>query len=96
MMAIPADAQHPRNAERFMNYLLRPEIMAGISSYVRYFNAVPASKPLASREVRNNPNIFIPDELLRKMFLMKPLPPEISAEIGRIWERVRSEGKASQ
>ena len=96
MMAIPADAQHPRNAERFMNYLLRPEIMAGISSYVRYFNAVPASKPLASREVRNNPNIFIPDELLRKMFLMKPVPPEISAEIGRIWERVRSEGKASQ
>ena len=82
MMAIPADAQHPRNAERF--------------SYVRYFNAVPASKPLASREVRNNPNIFIPDELLRKMFLMKPVPPEISAEIGRIWERVRSEGKASQ
>ena len=70
--------------------------MAGLSSYVRYFNALPPSKPLASREVRNNPNIFIPDELLRKMFLMKPLPPEISAEIGRIWERVKSEGKASQ
>ena len=96
MMAIPADAQHPRNAERFMNYLLRPEIMAGISSYVRYFNAVPASKPLASREVRNNPSIFLPDELLKKMFLMKPVPPEISAEIGRIWEKVRPEAKATE
>ena len=96
MMAIPADAKHPRNAERFMNYILRPEIMASISSYVRYFNAVPASKPLASREVRNNPSIFLPDELLKKMFLMKPVPPEISAEIGRIWEKVRPEAKATE
>ena len=90
MMTIPADAAHPKNAERFMNYLLRPEIMASISSYVRYFNPVPASRPLASREVRNNPNIFLPDELLAKMFLMTPLPPEFSGKVGKIWEEIKS------
>ena len=90
MMAIPADADRPKNAERFINYLLRPEIMASISSYVSYFNAVPASKPLASREVRNNPNIFLPDELLAKMFLMTPLPPEFSEKVGKIWEEIKS------
>ena len=90
MMTIPADAAHPKNAERFMNYLLRPEIMASISSYVRYFNPVPASRPLASREVRNNPNIFLPDEFLAKMFLMTPLPPEFSGKVGKIWEEIKS------
>ncbi len=90
MMTIPADAKHPKNAQKFMNYILRPEIMASISSYVRYFNAVPASKPLASREVRNNPNIFLPDELLAKMFLMTPLPPEFSEKVGKIWEEIKS------
>ena len=54
------------------------------------FNAVPASKPLASREVRNNPNIFLPDELLAKMFLMTPLPPEFSEKVGKIWEEIKS------
>ncbi len=96
MMTIPRDAAHPGNAEKFMNYLLRPEIMASISSYVRYFNAVPASKPLASREVRNNPNIFLPDELLKKMFLMKPLPPETSAELGRMWERIKGPSEKAE
>ena len=90
MMTIPADAKHPKNAQKFMNYILRPEIMASISSYVRYFNAVPASKPLASREVRNNPSIFLPDELLAKMFLMTPLPPEFSEKVGKIWEEIKS------
>ena len=96
MMAIPADARHPRNAEKFMNYLLRPEIMASISSYVHYFNAVPESRRLVSSEVRDNPNIFLPDELLRKMFLMGPLPPETSAELGRIWKRISSAGGAPE
>ncbi len=90
MMAIPADARHPRNAEKFMNYLLRPEIMASISSYVHYFNAVPESRRLVSSEVRDNPNIFLPDELLRKMFLMGPLPPEFSEKVGKIWEEIKS------
>ena len=90
MMTIPADADHPENAEKFMNYLLRPEVMASISSYVHYFNAVPASKPLVDKETSENPNIFLPDELLSKMFMVKPMPPKITKEINKIWTKIKS------
>jgi putrescine transport system substrate-binding protein len=41
MLAIPADAPNPEAAHAFINFLLRPEIMAGITNHVRYPNAVP-------------------------------------------------------
>ena len=33
---IPADAPHPDNAHLFLNYLLRPEVIAAISNETRY------------------------------------------------------------
>ena len=41
MMAIPADAQNVESAYAFINYLLEPEVMAKISNFVTYPNAVP-------------------------------------------------------
>ena len=43
MMAMPTDAPNPDNAYTFLNYLLEPEVMAKISNFVTYPNAVPAS-----------------------------------------------------
>ena len=43
MMAMPTDAPDADNAYAFMNYLLQPEVMAKISNFVTYPNAVPAS-----------------------------------------------------
>ncbi len=47
---IPADAPHPGNAHLFLNYLLRPEVIAAISNETRYAapnprrDAVPAAR----------------------------------------------------
>ena len=38
MMAIPKDAPHPDNALAFIDYMLRPEIIAAISNTVAYAN----------------------------------------------------------
>ena len=46
MMAMPKDAKNSDSAYAFMNYLLKPEVMAGISSYVSYANVVKDSQPL--------------------------------------------------
>lgn len=91
MMAIPKDAEHPDNAHKFLNFILRPEIMAKISSYVAYANAVTPSIPLVKPEVRDNPNIFLTPEKKKKIFLMKVLPQKVTKEINKIWNRVKSE-----
>lgn len=90
MMAIPKDADHPDNAHKFLDFIMRPEIMAKISSYTSYASGNKASVPFVSEKVRNNPNIYIPEEKMHKMYLMKVLPQKVNKEINKIWTRIKS------
>jgi putrescine transport system substrate-binding protein len=48
VLVIPADAPHPDNAHRFIDFLLRPEVIAAISNETRYANPVKTARPLGS------------------------------------------------
>jgi putrescine transport system substrate-binding protein len=90
MMAIPKDAKNLDSAYKFMNYLLEPKVMAGISSYVSYGNAVKTSKDLIEESVRNNPGIYPPAELQKKIFPLEPLTPEVSRQYTDMWSAMKS------
>lgn len=90
MMAIPADAEHTENALLFINYLMRPDVIAKISSYTSYASGNKASVPFVDEKVRNNPNIYIPESQMPKMFLQVVLPQKVNREINKIWTRVRT------
>ncbi len=90
MMAIPKDAKNVDNAYAFINYLPKPEVMAGISSYVSYANAVKPSTPLVEESVRNNPNIYPPEEIRKKIFPLEPLTPEVSRQYTDMWSSMKS------
>ena len=86
---IPADAPHPGNAHLFLNYLLRPEVIAAISNETRYAAANAKAIPLVLPEVRNDPAVYPPDELrltLREGASAQPergtpeIPPVVSRE----------------
>src|SRR3712207_7071782 len=68
MLAVPADAPNPDAAHAFINFLLQPEVMAGITNKVRFPNAVPASRPLLEPSVRDDPSIYPPAEVLANAF----------------------------
>lgn len=61
-MAIPKDAKHPNNAHLFINYILRPEVHAGITNATKYANPNKASTPLVSGEIRNDRSLFLAAE----------------------------------
>ena len=52
MVAMPADAPDEKAAYSFMNYLLRPDVMAGISNYVHYANGNQQADALVSPEIK--------------------------------------------
>jgi putrescine transport system substrate-binding protein len=60
-MAIPADAKHPDNAHKFINYILRPEVHAGLTNAVTYANPNKASIAFVNPEIKNNKTIFLSD-----------------------------------
>ena len=88
MMAIPTDAQNVENAYAFINYLLEPEVMAKISNFVTYPNAVPASLPLIEEEVKGDPNLFPTAEMRRKLFVVTPFDQKVQRAVTRLWTRI--------
>ena len=90
VMAIPADAKHPENAHLLIDYLMRPEVIAQITDYVGYANAVPASLPLLDEEVRNDQGIFPPKEVLERLVAPTELAPAAQRARTRAWTRVKA------
>ena len=66
-MVIPADAKHVDNAHKFINYILRPEVHAGLTNAVTYANPNKAATEFVDEEVRNNKTIFLPAEDVKKL-----------------------------
>jgi putrescine transport system substrate-binding protein len=66
-MAIPADAKHPENAHKFINYILRPQVHAGLTNAVTYANPNKAATQYVDPEIRNNKSIYLPDDVVSKM-----------------------------
>lgn len=83
-MAIPADAAHPNNAHLFMNYILRPEVHAGLSNKVFYGNINLASIPFVDKELAQNKSVFLNEADKKKM----QLSTAVDAETRRVRTRV--------
>ncbi len=88
MMVIPADAPHPEAAEAFINFVLQPAVMAGISNTVFYANAVPASKPLLRPALADNPNVFPTPAMAAKLFPGSKVGARYERERTRAWTSV--------
>ncbi|MCE2971507.1 MAG: polyamine ABC transporter substrate-binding protein [Burkholderiales bacterium] len=83
-MAIPADAVNVENAYKFINYILRPEVQAGIVNNVPFANPVRAADKLIKPEVSGNPAVFLrPDDLAK----MTP-PDAVNSDIRRLRTRL--------
>jgi len=90
MLAIPKDATHVENAHAFINFLLRPEIMADITNFVWYPNAVPDSKPMIDAAITSDPSIYPPAEVEAKLFTFPVYPPTADRAGSRMWTALKS------
>ncbi len=90
VLAIPADAGNVDEAHAFINYLLEPAVIAGISDYVGYANPNKYADELMDEEVRNDPGVYPAQEVLDKLFISKPLPASAQRVKTRAWTRFKS------
>ena len=89
--AIPASSHHRRNAERFINFLLRPEVTATIINDKKYAQPNDAALALVKPEIRNNPVVFPDDQELQNGSIILPLSPEGKKLYADIWSRFMAE-----
>ncbi len=90
MLAIPADAPHPNNAHEFLNFIMDPAVIAGVSNYVAYANGNAASFPLVDESVRTDPSVYPSDEVKKKLHAHLAESQEFSRDLNRSWTKVRT------
>jgi putrescine transport system substrate-binding protein len=90
VLAIPADAPHVRNAHLFIDFLLRPEIAARNSNFIKYANAVrPDLQPL-DPAVRNDPGVYPPAEVRARLVPERARPADFQRLLTRMWTRFKT------
>jgi putrescine transport system substrate-binding protein len=87
MLAIPADAKHPKNAHAFINYLIDPQVAANNSNYINYANGVAASLEYIDDAVKNDPGIYPTAEVKAKLFPDLAETEEFTRLVNRTWTK---------
>ena len=88
LMAIPADAPHPDNAHKFIDFIMQPEVAAGVTNTVFYANANAASLALVDPAIRDNPGIYPPDAVKANLFAVSPHADAFDSKLIEAWTRV--------
>src|SRR5579885_1514521 len=89
-LGIPADAPHPENALRFIDYLLRPSVIAAISDAVSYPNPNIPGTALVKPAIRDDPAVYPPPAVRRRLFVDLPSPADYERARTRAWTRLKS------
>jgi len=83
-MAIPVDAQHVENAYKWISYIYRPDVNAGLVNKVFYSNPIPSAAKFIKPEVLADKTVFMKPEDLARM-----VPPDmVPSDIRRLRTRL--------
>lgn len=88
-VCIPKSAPNKDLAEKFVNYLLRPEINASVSAFTKYGTCVPAAKEHLPDEILKHEFIYPSVEVLQSLEWIKDLG-DFSTQYSRAWEEIKA------
>ncbi|WP_409562977.1 polyamine ABC transporter substrate-binding protein [Hyphomicrobium sp. MC8b] len=85
MITLPADAPHPENAYAFINFLLASKNIATFTNNYWYPNANTAATEFVTAEIKSDPNIYPPKDMMAQLFAARPRDPKSLRDVNRIW-----------
>jgi len=87
---IPADAPHKENAYLFLNYMLRPEVIAASTDYIGYANANKSATPLVDPKIAENIAIYPDASTLERLQTTEVLAPKEERKRSRTWTKIKT------
>ncbi|HUW75924.1 MAG TPA: polyamine ABC transporter substrate-binding protein [Gallionella sp.] len=88
-MAIPADAPHAANAYKWISYIYRPKVNAGLVNKVFYANPVPSAAKYINPKILADRTVFMKPKDLARM-----VPPDmVTIDIRRLRTRLYTKFK---
>lgn len=89
-MVIPSTAPNKENAEKFINFMCRPDIAARNADYIGYSTPITEARELLDDEVKNSKTGYPDDEVLRNTEIFKD-PKDIIRIYDELWTDLMSE-----
>jgi len=89
-LAIPVDAKHPDNAHKFLDYIMRPKEIAKFSNEFFFANGNAAALAFVNDEVKGDPDIYPPQDIMEKLFLQADLPKAERRKYTRLWTKIKA------
>lgn len=89
-MAVPADTPNKTNAMKFIDFLMKAEIAAGIAEYVSYATPNTAAKALLPAESQADESIYPPPEVTAKLVDPITFPIAVQRDRVRLWTTIKT------
>jgi len=87
--AIPKEAPNPEAGLRFLDFLMDPETAAASSKVTRYANAIPAATPLMPKSITDNPLIYPPAEIRKRLYTIGAGTPQEMRDLTLRWIEIK-------
>ena len=87
-MAVPTDAPNAENAFKFLDYMMRPDVIAKASNYVFYANGNKASQPLLEKDLIEDPAVYPDEATLKRLYVKLAYDPKTQRLATRLWTKV--------
>lgn len=91
-LAIPKNAPHRENAYKFLDFMLRAESAKAVSMINGFPTANEAGKKLLPEDIRNNPIIYPPRDILRRGQFQTDITDEALDLYEKYWEKLKMRG----
>lgn len=88
-VCIPKSAPHKALAEKFINYLLRPEVNAKISAFTLYGTCVPKAKEFLPEKLLKHKYIYPSKEVFESLEWIKD-QGDFTPQYSRAWDEIKA------
>jgi putrescine transport system substrate-binding protein len=89
-LAIPADAPHPEEALAFIDYLLRPEVIAKATDFVVYANGNLPSQKLIEPDILADKAVYPDEATLARLYVKLPYDARAQRVVNRVFTTVKT------
>lgn len=91
LVLIPNKARNKDGAYQLLNHLLKPEVAAANTNYIQYANPVLASAAFIEPKLLNDPGLYPPESVFKRLVVQPPMPVDMETELNRIWSKLSKE-----
>ena len=89
-LLIPAGAPHREAAHKFLNYILRPEVIAEVTNDTHYSNPNLAATRYVNPAILNDPAMYPTPEVMKRTYTANEASVEFERVRTRIWTRIKT------